>query len=197
MRKARCARIYVFESRLTTDPLAKQAFGGQDAAQIGNIPHTRKHAKLTFFKFDYTLGVIYPEGSGTPCNQEFPTKAKWKGCISARSYFSVNTHSLRHSFVNNELIFEWFGLCHAFRCKSGSRYVEGYWGPLTWKYLDLVVYQDSTIVKFCLFGKNSGEPIDLDPRKMKHYLTKVCFAKHVWFNRSCWCFKSLESSNNY
>ena len=32
-------------------------------------------------------------------------------------------------------------------CRGWSRYVEGCWGPLAWKFVDLEIYQDSTIVK--------------------------------------------------
>ena len=59
---------------------------------------------------------------------------------------------------------------------GGSRYVEGCWGLLTC-FVDLEIYQDSTIVKFCFVVEIVEKPIVLDPRRIQKNIQthSICF----------------------
>ena len=50
---------------------------------------------------------------------------------------------------------------------KGRWYFEGCWGPIARKYLDLMVYQVLTIVKFGFLQNKWEEPIELDTPKIK------------------------------
>ena len=68
--------------------------------------------------------------------------------------------------------------------RSGAEVGVGMWrgagDPLLELFLDLEIYQDSTIVKFCFVGKHLGETDRLDPRKINIIQQcSTCFQKHL------------------
>ena len=60
--------------------------------------------------------------------------------------------------------------------------LRGTGDPLLDLLLDLEIYQDSSIAKFCFSGKTWEEPLVLDPHKIKNYSKHIPSLFQTYFN---------------
>ena len=67
-------------------------------------------------------------------------------------------------------------------CRVGSRYVERCWWPFSIKFLDIKIYQDSTIVNSRFLTKKWESSIDLDTPKFKNYSSKSLYTFKKMFD---------------